>query len=285
MERPTAQLLPDGRRLHLHHGPIDLIVEAFGDGRSCAYERVIERFETVLDELAPQLTQLRQQVGETLSVGGSIAHRMLNATRAFAPRFITPMAAVAGSVADEMLDEITTAPGILKAYVNNGGDAAFYLTKGQSMTAALAGMPDGRISISARHPYRGIATSGWRGRSHSLGIADSVSVLAIDAATADAAATLIANTVDLLGHPAITREPARKLSPDSDLGERLVTTGVGSLSAEEKSDALDNGVCEAEAMLATGLIGGAALSLSGMHRFIGLDDNLIQMDERVLEYG
>ena len=41
-------------------------------------------------------------------------------------------------------------------------------------------------------PVRGVATSGWRGRSHSLGIADSVTVLAATAAMADAAATVIA---------------------------------------------------------------------------------------------
>ena len=26
-----AAMLPDGRRLHLQHGPIDLIIEAFGE--------------------------------------------------------------------------------------------------------------------------------------------------------------------------------------------------------------------------------------------------------------
>ena len=30
MSGPQASLLSDGRRLHLNHGPIDLIVEAFG---------------------------------------------------------------------------------------------------------------------------------------------------------------------------------------------------------------------------------------------------------------
>ncbi|WP_204349766.1 hypothetical protein, partial [Klebsiella pneumoniae] len=75
----------------------------------------------------------------------------------------------------------------------------------------------------------GIATSGAQGRSFSLGIADSVTVLARDAASADAAATLIANAVDL-DHPAIRRRPARNLDPDSDLGDRLVTVGVGDLT-------------------------------------------------------
>ena len=61
---------------------------------------------------------------------------------------------------------------------------------------------------------RGIATSGWRGRSFSLGIADAVTVLAATAAEADAAATVIANAVDLPGHPAIdTRAGAASSRP------------------------------------------------------------------------
>ena len=89
---------------------------------------------------------------------------------------------------------------------------------------------------------RGVATSGWRGRSFSLGIADAVTVLATNAAPADAAATLIANAVDLPGHPAVTRVPARELAPDSDLGDRLVTQGVGPLSPREIAGALEAGL-------------------------------------------
>jgi ApbE superfamily uncharacterized protein (UPF0280 family) len=67
-----------------------------------------------------------------------------------------------------------------------------------------------------------VATSGWRckgkgGRSFSFGIADAVTVLAGSAAAADAAATVIANAVDLPGHGAITRRPASAIDPDSDL--------------------------------------------------------------------
>ena len=60
-----------------------------------------------------------------------------------------------------------------------------------------------------------------------------VTVLADTAACADVAATLIANAVDLPGHGAITRAPARTLFPDSDLGAIPVTTDVGALSAAE----------------------------------------------------
>jgi uncharacterized protein len=116
---------------------------------------------------------------------------------------------------------------------------------------------------------RGIATSGWRGRSFSLGIADAVTVLADRAAMADAAATVIANAVDLPGHPGIVRVPARELAPDSDLGELLVTQGVGKLSASEIDAALDAGMAVAESLLSEGLIHSAALHLHGESRIVG----------------
>lgn len=265
-------MLPDGRRLHLNHGPIDLIIEAFGPGRGAAYRQAIGRFATVLDELAPQLEDLRRPTGDRPRLRGSIALRMQDAACAFLPRFSTPMIAVAGAVADEILACLAAVDGVEKAYVNNGGDTAFHLTPGHQMTAALAMLPGGRMTIGSHHPHRGIATSGWRGRSHSLGIADSVTAVAETTAVADAAATLIANAVDLPGHPAIRRRPARDLSPDSDLGDRPVTLDVGSLAEEERDDALRRGEAVAEAMLSAGRIGGAVLTLGDRHRVVGLRD-------------
>ena len=285
MEKATAQMLPDGRRLHLHHGPIDLIIEVTGKGREPAFRAATARFQTVLEELAPQLSQLRLPIGRRPTVTGTIARRMIQAVEPFIPDFVTPMAAVAGSVADEILGEIARCSHIQKAYVNNGGDVSIHLTQGQTMVAAMAGLPGGKITLFCDDPFRGVATSARHGRSHSLGIADNVTVLAVNAASADAAATLIANAVDLPGHPAIKRVPACTLSPDSDLGERLVTQAVGPLSAVEKKTALQAGVDRASQMLAKGLIGAAALSLGDQHRFVGLDENPIRLKESELRYG
>src|SRR5690606_31499396 len=200
--------------------------------------------------------------------------RMERAVARFADRFfITPMAAVAGSVADEMMETMTRGRKLRRAYVNDGGDIAIFLSPGEEMTAAIAGIGHGfgdRITIRFEDPVRGVATSGWRGRSHSLGIADAVTVLAADAAAADAAATLIANGVDLPGHPAIKRTPANRLSPDSDLGNRLVTTGVGPLSPDECAEALEYGSSVAEDFVSRGLIVAAALFLNGHSRLVGV---------------
>jgi ApbE superfamily uncharacterized protein (UPF0280 family) len=124
----------------------------------------------------------------------------------------------------------------------------------------------GSLFVSADQAVRGIATSGWRGRSFSLGIADAVTVLADTAAMADAAATIIANAVDLPGHAAIERRPARDLAPDNDLGDRPVTVAVGALSEAEKARALERGCRAAERDLERRLIRAAALHLGGLTR-------------------
>ena len=278
---PWAKLLPDGNRLHLQHGPIDLIIQAFGTGkeepkiRTLAYQRAEARFQTVLNELVGELKQLRQQCELGRDFKSTIARRMQRATRQFLPEFITPMAAVAGAVADEMLEAIATDERLGKIYVNNGGDTAFYLAEGQSIKAAIAAPFQANILIHSTDPYRGIATSGWRGRSQSLGIVDSVSVVANNCANADAAATMIANAVNLPGHKAIIRLPASQILPESDLAEQLVTVDVGELTSQEIELALDSGEKAAQSYLDAGIIGSAMLLLKNQTRFIG-NENLIQ---------
>lgn len=270
-----ARLLADGRRLHLHHGPIDLIVEAFAeaDERAAAYRRITQRFAGLLEELVGELPELRRPAtAAARPFRGSTARRMERAVCPLSADFITPMAAVAGAVADETLAALVEGGGIDKAYVNDGGDIALFLSPGQSIRAAVAGTGNGfadRLVVRAGDPVRGIATSGWRGRSHSLGIADAVTVLAKSAAEADAAATMIANAVDLPGHAAVTRVPAATLSPDSDLGDRLVTYRVGRLNPAEIAEALDRGHAAAERLRSAGLIQSAALFLGGAVRVCG----------------
>jgi hypothetical protein len=197
---------------------------------------------------------------------------MAMAVQPFHTEFITPMAAVAGAVAEEMMAAMTAAADLDKAYVNDGGDIAIHLSPGQSMRAAIAGTGHGladRLAIHADDPVRGIATSGWKGRSFSLGIADSVTVLAADAASADAAATMIANAVDLPGHAAIRRQSANALAPDTDLGARLVTVGVGALTSAEVGEALLRGAAIAETFQRRGLVHAAALFLAGGSTMVG----------------
>ncbi len=277
MNGPQAYWLEDGRRLHLNHGPIDLIVEAFGAPDECraACGQAVARFATILTELVAELPELRRPASfRPRAFVGPTARRMAAAVSPLAGGyFITPMAAVAGSVADEVLAAMLAGRRLDRAYVNNGGDCALHLAPAASMTLAVAGTGRGfadRMEIRAGDPVRGVATSGWRGRSFSLGIADAATVLARTGAEADAAATLIANAVDLPGHAAIERRPACELAPDSDLGGRLVTTGVGPLAAAEIAAALDRGLRVAEDFRARGLIAAAALFLQDEIRVSGV---------------
>lgn len=268
MTGAVVQRLADGR-LHMHHGPIDIIAQCWGDTAAIntAEQGAIQRFETVLGELADELPELRRAAGQPRSV---IGQRMARATVAFHPDFITPMAAVAGSVAEEILSCLA-APGIQRAYVNNGGDIALYLTEGESLSCAVAGLENvlARVKVRSQDAARGIATSGWRGRSWSFGIADSVTVLARTAAMADAAATMIANAVTLGDHPAIQRRPAHDLQADSDLGDRPVTVQVGPLTLSEVATALSAGQSVAQCYKNAGLIEAAALFLHPEHRTVG----------------
>ncbi|MEW6146423.1 MAG: UPF0280 family protein [Bradyrhizobium sp.] len=280
MRRPQIALLSDGRRLHLQDGPIDLIAEArgaAGEVRS-AYEAAVHRFTGLLDELCAELADLRMAAADRTSLQGVVARRMHSAVAPYAADcFITPMAAVAGSVAEEILAAMLRAATLDRAYVNNGGDIALHLGGGESFSVGLMDRPDRdgvmrTMRIEADDPVRGIATSGRRGRSFSLGIADAVTVLAATASRADAAATVIANAVDLPGHPAVIRRPANELQPDSDLGPRLVTRDVGELSHDDVAVALESGAECARQLFDRGLIEGAVLQLCGDMLVIGPKD-------------
>jgi ApbE superfamily uncharacterized protein (UPF0280 family) len=268
-------MLADGRRLHLQHGPIDLVIEAFGPQEEVrrAYEAARARFETVLPELAGELPLLRRAAAPEPE--GEIAAAMWRAVRPYAPEFVTPMAAVAGSVADHILHHMVQAASLERVYVNNGGDIAIAVHDGHFRIGICdnpaIGLIGGRIDIRAGDGIGGVATSGWRGRSFSLGIADAVTVLAATAAGADAAATMVANRIDLPGSPKIARAPADTLQPDSDLGARLVTVDVAELSRDEAAEALAQGHAAAAGYLQRGLFRAACLAL-GSTRMTVPDD-------------
>jgi len=303
---------PDGR-WHFQHGPIDLVIDAEGDASAldAAERSAWARFTTILDELVAELALLRMPmpalsrcppgshdvaindaidgaIGRSNETAvhsasrprGVVARRMWDACLPHRARFVTPMAAVAGAVADELIEHYRR-PGIRRAWINNGGDIALHLAPGAScrvgLFADLARFDlarwadrcevdidvDAHFDVTNAMPVRGIATSGWRGRSFSLGIADSVTVLARSAAAADAAATMIANAVDV-DDARIVRRPASTLKDDSDLGDRLVTVDVPSLGIASVRRALSSGLARAEALQADGLIVSCVLVCQGM---------------------
>jgi uncharacterized protein len=281
LNTPVQARFPDGR-LHLQHGPIDCIIEARGSPgeAEAAYAQAAERFDDILPVLSSELGTLRSPVGAAYPlVRGPVANRMAAAVWPHRGVFITPMAAVAGAVADELLAAMVRGRELRKAYVNDGGDIALHLEGDASFTIGIADDPAfaelaGNFVLRASDPARGVATSGWRGRSQSLGIADAVTVLAATAAAADAAATLIANAVNV-DHPAIRRLPARRVKEDSDLGDLPVTVEVGPLPAAAVAAALDSGLHTAQLMRRSGLIDDAFLSLNRSWRTVRLSPQLL----------
>jgi hypothetical protein len=221
-----AAMLPDGR-LHLQHGPIDLICCAWGPpgAVSAAYAAAADTFPTILPTLCAERNLLRAPLPGP-APQGAIARAM----HAACP---PDQSLRCGLVAD------ISAPTL---------DGAFLLTHGQ---------PSRGIATSGR------ACKGRGGRSFSLGIADAVTVLARTAAMADAAATIIGNAVDLPGHAAVIRRPASDIDPDSDLGDRLIAWDVGALPAADVAKALDAGRLVADALRRRDLIDGAVLALNG----------------------
>lgn len=273
---PQYQALPDGR-MHFAYGPIDLVIQAEGNAAAVqfAHDRARQRFAPLLSELVAELDELRHPVGNHTSLTGEVARRMWHACYPYRANYITPMAAVAGAVAEEIV-ACYAMPDIARAAINNGGDIALHLGQGESFRIGICAdlhtatvdaihrslTPEAQVTIDATQPVRGIATSGWRGRSFSLGIADAVTVLAATAAQADAAATVIANAVNI-EDPRIQRVPANALKDDTDLGELLVTVDVPQLDWQYVDLALQRGYQKAQQLQEEGLIWSALLYCQG----------------------
>jgi len=277
---PQAWLIDDGARLHLQHGPIDLIIHAVGQHAQVqrAYRSAVVAFEPVLHTLANELPLLRcvlKKDSDNL-FHGSVAQRMQKAVAPYTDNSVTPMIAVAGAVADHVLSHMLRDCQLDRVMVNNGGDIALHLSPGVVArvgicTDLINGTHTDVVTLSYQQKVGGVATSGWRGRSHSLGIADAVTVLAGDAASADVAATLIANAVDIPDCASVKRQPACELAPDSDLLDQLVTVQVGYLSASQIRCALNAGAARARRYTDKSLVHCAYLHLQGKTTLVGVD--------------
>lgn len=279
----TLEQLEDGR-VRFCHGPIDVLatVEAPGIQRDQAIQAMESAFEGLLESLVDELPMLRAEpiAGIAVASESAVTSTALRMAAAALPiskyAFVTPMAAVAGSVADTLLASVNTST-IDRLIINNGGDIAFHLGPGRHIDIGLGHLGDGTLSGSVRlldsDPVRGVATSGRYGRSLTLGIADSVTVLAATAAAADVAATVIASAVDLPGSPKVERLPASEVDESGGLGERLVVVGVGDLTKDEQHQALEPALALARQLQRDGLVHGVALKLGGTYSLLESPDS------------
>ncbi len=253
---------------HLRHGPIEIFMQIDAEERvkNQAWDYIQAIFPQILPNLAKDYPIYRHFLTKKLpKTDNIIGQKMINACAPFAKYKITPMAAVAGSVAEFICDDISNKFELSRIFVNNGGDIALFLRENQQFTIAICTNPEidiipAKIQINHQDKINGVATSGWRGRSFSLGIADAVSVLASTASRADAAATIIANHVNIPDKN-IVRVPANTLNPDSDLKNMLITQFVPILSENQVQIALERGLKIAQDFKNQGLITDAFLAL------------------------
>ena len=256
-------------RLYLEYGPTNLVVEAVHKDKQKIYNYIIKNIDQMLSELSLELSKLREKTKESTKFNSQIAKKMNDATKIFLPRFITPLASVAGAISETLLDEILSKFDLEKIYINNGGDAAIFLKKKQKLKFLVASTNSFLITLEGDNCKYGIATSGWKGRSFSMGIADSVTTIAKSSAIADAAATVIANDTDIKNHKNIKKQEASKIDEYSDLKNKLVTTYVGELSLNDIQKSLKNGVMTAKRLIKKNIILTALLNIKENYVYVG----------------
>ena len=172
-----------------------------------------------------------------------LALSMITSTRAIGDEDLTPMAAVAGTIADAAADWLFER-GLTKVIVDNGGDIAIRLARGERATVGVRPNVGSRfishvISLDSNRSAWGVTTSGMGGRSFTRGIASAVTVLAENASVADAAATAVANAC-YVEDKGVLQLAAEKIDPNSDLTGTLITTEVGPLSEEKRRRAIES---------------------------------------------
>jgi uncharacterized protein len=198
-----------------------------------------------------------------------LVHSMWSAVTAVGDPDLTPMAAVAGAIADATADFLASG-GLTRVVVNNGGDVALRLTAGETVTVGIR--PDlnaqtvtHRVFITSEMNIGGVCTSGLGGRSFTRGVASAATVFSSRSAIADAAATAVANAT-CVRSPAVHRCAADSMYPDTDLKGVEITASVGDLNEDAVLAALTQGVNRAEALVEQNLIAGACLTVQGRMR-------------------
>ena len=259
--------------VRVSYGPMEIGIQVNGTERgvrkSC--EDVDKKARLLLDDVKRfhPLLKLRGEELRVKSRWPRVVQRMVEAVQVVSAETLTPMAAVAGAISDELLLDLQdAADGFLtKVLVNNGGDMALFSPDEPVRVGIRGAVPEGmsmrEVLISEVDEPYGLATSGWRGRSFSQGIADAVVVAADSGALADAAATFVGNYVKEEGHGRVRRRKASELDPMTDIPNLMVTVSCDQLSEGEKLTALENGGAMASSLLGRGIIWGAGIYLQG----------------------
>jgi ApbE superfamily uncharacterized protein (UPF0280 family) len=263
--RHTIDVLAEGRVM-VDCGPMRLVIQAFKDGQpqtdpakeaagdALSYLERVARLKKTLSMPAHRIRKLPDD---------EIAVRMCRSVLAIGDDDLTPMAAVAGTLADFVADRLYR-QGMTKVVVDNGGDIAVRLRGREAVTIGIR--TDIRrpavshvIRLDSRSASWGITTSGVGGRSFTRGIASAVTTIAGKASVADAAATAIANAC-MVEDKEILQVPAQQLDPNTDLIGIPVTVKVGALSSDKIRLAVQKALQKAEHLSQKNIIAGALIA-------------------------
>ena len=265
----------DGESVLAECGPMRLVIRAWKGNepqidllREAAAKSFmyLERIAGFRSELSRPFSDIKVQPQDDL------AKEMLYSVEIIGDGDLTPMAAVAGTIADAVANWLFE-QGVTKVIVDNGGDIAVRLAEGESVTVGVRPRVTSRhishvITLDSGRSAWGVTTSGMGGRSLTRGIASAVTVLSTKASVADAAATAIANAC-FVKDDRIIQLPAEKIDPTSDLKDIPVTTEVGPLSSEKILAAINSARQKADDFSQKGIIDGAFIALGSVYEMTG----------------
>jgi hypothetical protein len=234
--------------MFLEIGPASLVISGEKDGILYSFDRckLEEKIRSILGEIREFLPVLKQKAYRIKNTKHmpDVPRKMVEAVKAIDEASLTPMAAVAGSVADAIKDFLKNeCPDLVS--INNGGDISIFNRKGRGLKIDIGDIHTGEsspymLNIEQLIDY-GLATSGFGGRSFTLGLADSVTVIAATGAVADAAATFICNYTNTESDKVI-RQKASEIDPLTDIPDDNVTIRIDQLNDNDILQALENGL-------------------------------------------
>ena len=268
MFEKTIHRLQGGRVL-AECGPMRLVISAFlgkPPQVDMAVEAAIESF-VFLEAIVRERIYLGEEFRKfTRRKKNALVARMGESVAAVGDVDLTPMAAVAGTIADGVADFLFFR-GMTKVVVENGGDVSIRLQTGESVTVGIRPRVDSQeishvITLDPTSPTWGVATSGLGGRSLTKGIASAVTVVAENASLADAAATAVANA-SFVEDEQVFRRPAVEVDPYTDIPCIPVTIKVGPLSESKKRLAMEQALRRAQELISKKVILGAFVAVQG----------------------
>ncbi len=250
-------------------GPMRVIISAWVGkvpqpemGKRAAGEsfKYLERVAHLRGLLGRRCTEVPENLEDSLAV------KMIRSVLAVGDQDLTPMAAVAGTIADAVADFLVYR-GMTRVVVDNGGDVAVRLLGDASVTVGIRQKVDKQeisnvIALNSRSSSWGVTTSGLGGRSLTRGVASAATVIAGSASMADAAATAIANASFVEDEKVIQRS-ADEIDPETDIAELPVTVKVGPLSEEKKAMAISKAMERAKQLIEKDIILGAYVAVQG----------------------